>query len=99
MVGDFLTYDLRNSTEVKNDWDNAINLVKMKINECDQNITNLNQSIADLTEQQKKMIMNAVLGFLGVFIAFTAAVFIPGVGLLAALGVAGIHLVKPSLSY
>ncbi|KAF8337656.1 hypothetical protein F5887DRAFT_1160992 [Amanita rubescens] len=77
------------STQVKNDWDNAINLVKMKINECDQNIATFQKSIADFTEQQKSMIMNAILGFFGVFIAFTAAVFIPGVGMLAALGVAG----------
>jgi prefoldin subunit 5 len=72
---------------VKNDWDNAINLVKMKINECDQNINSWQQSIDQLTEEQKKMTMYSILAAFGAFLAFTAAVFLPGVGMLAALAV------------
>ncbi|KAF8341736.1 hypothetical protein F5887DRAFT_380707 [Amanita rubescens] len=79
----------RRSTEVKNDWDNAINLVRMKINECDDNIDKWQQSINDLTEQQKKMTMYAILAAFGAFLAFTAAVFLPGVGMLAALAIGG----------
>ena len=87
-----LTFDLRNSTEVKNDWDNAINLVRMKINECDENIDKWQQSINDLTEQQKKMTMYSILAAFGAFLAFTAAVFLPGVGMLAALAIGGTYL-------
>jgi len=83
---------------VKNDWDNAINLVQMKINECDQNIDKWQQSIDELTEEQKKMTMHRSLGFFGAFLAFTAAVFLPVVGMLAALGIAGRHLAKQSSS-
>ncbi|EGO29888.1 hypothetical protein SERLADRAFT_413192 [Serpula lacrymans var. lacrymans S7.9] len=73
----------KRSTQVKNDWDNAINLVKRVIAECDQNIESLNNSINDLTEQQKNATLNAFLYALGAFLAFTAAVFLPGI---AALG-------------
>ncbi|KAF8316526.1 hypothetical protein F5887DRAFT_1227143 [Amanita rubescens] len=66
------------STEVKNDWDNAIN---MKINECDQKIDKWQQSIDELTEEQKNMTMFAC------FAAFCA--FLPAAGMLAALSVAG----------
>jgi len=83
---------------VKNDWDNAINLVQMKINECDQNIVKFQQSVDQLTEEQKKMRMNGILGLFGAFIAFAAAVFLPGIGMLAALGPAGTHLAKQSSS-
>ena len=83
---------------MKNDWDNAINLVMMKINECNDNIDKFQKSIDDLTEAQKKMILNVILGFFGAFLAFTAAVFLPGVGMLAALGIAGTHLAKQSSS-
>ncbi|KAF8341758.1 hypothetical protein F5887DRAFT_919094 [Amanita rubescens] len=71
----------RPCTEVKNDWDNAINVVKMKINECDQKIDKWQQSIDELTEEQKNMTMFACLA------AFCA--FLPAAGMLAALSVAG----------
>lgn len=74
------------STQVKNDWDNVVNLVKKLIAECDENITTWTNSVNDLTEQQKKMTMYACLAAFGAFIAFTAAVFLPGVGMLVALG-------------
>ncbi|KAF8686119.1 hypothetical protein AX14_003950 [Amanita brunnescens Koide BX004] len=77
----------KRSTEVKNDWDNAINLVKMKINECDQNIKSWGDSIDQLTEEQKKLTLYACLAAFGAFLAFTAAVFLPGIGMLAALAV------------
>jgi len=77
---------------VKNDWDNAVNLVRMKINECDQNIIKWQESIDQLTEEQKKMTMYACLAAFGAFLAFTAAVFLPGVGMLAALALGGTHL-------
>ncbi|KJA22822.1 hypothetical protein HYPSUDRAFT_185885 [Hypholoma sublateritium FD-334 SS-4] len=80
--------DLSNrSTQVKNDWDNVVNLVNKLIAECDQNITTFNNSINDLTEQQKKMTLYACLAAFGAFLAFTAAVFLPGVGMLVALGI------------
>ncbi|KAF8337659.1 hypothetical protein F5887DRAFT_527946 [Amanita rubescens] len=71
----------KRSTEVKNDWDNAINVVKMKINKCDQKIDKWQQSIDELTEEQKNMTMFACLA------AFCA--FLPAAGMLAALSVAG----------
>jgi len=77
----------KRSTEVKNDWDNAINLVKMKINECDQNIDSWQQSIDQLTEEQKKMSMYGCLAAFGAFLCFTASAFLPGIGMLAALAV------------
>ncbi|KAF8326917.1 hypothetical protein F5887DRAFT_1288843 [Amanita rubescens] len=80
----------KRSTEVKNDWDNAINLVKMKINECDFNIGKWQRSIDDLTEEQKNMTMHACLFAFGAFLAFTAAVFLPGVGMLLALAVGAV---------
>ena len=48
-----------------------------------------NNSIDELTEQQKKMTLYACLAAFGAFIAFTAAVFLPGVGMLIALGIGG----------
>lgn len=52
---------------------------------CDR----FNNSIDDLTEQQKKMTLYACLAAFGAFLAFTAAVFLPGIGMLVALGVGG----------
>jgi len=74
------------STEVKNEWDNVINLVKKLIAECDQNIKTWSDSVDELTEQQKNMTLYACLAAFGAFLAFTAAVFLPGVGMLVALG-------------
>ncbi|KJA22828.1 hypothetical protein HYPSUDRAFT_185891 [Hypholoma sublateritium FD-334 SS-4] len=77
------------STKVKNDWDNVVNLVNKLIAECNQNITTFNNSINELTEQQRNMILYACLAAFGAFLAFTAAVFLPGFGMLVALGIGG----------
>ncbi|KJA22823.1 hypothetical protein HYPSUDRAFT_138659 [Hypholoma sublateritium FD-334 SS-4] len=77
------------STRIKNDWENVVNLVHKSIAECDQNITTFNNSINDFTDKQKKMTLYACLAAFGAFLAFTAAVFLPGVGMLVALAALG----------
>jgi hypothetical protein len=60
----------------------------MKVNKCEQNIDKWEQNI----DQQKQMTVLASLAASGAFIVFTAAAFLPGIGMLAALGIGDTHL-------
>ncbi|PCH35847.1 hypothetical protein WOLCODRAFT_28178 [Wolfiporia cocos MD-104 SS10] len=47
-------------------------------------------SVNQLSEELKKVKLYTALAAVGAFIAFTAAAFLPGSGMLAALGVGGV---------
>ncbi|PCH35842.1 hypothetical protein WOLCODRAFT_28164 [Wolfiporia cocos MD-104 SS10] len=78
------------STAIQKKWDNAIAVVQKAINECTSNIEKWQASVDQLSEELKKVKLYAALAAAGAFIAFTAAVFLPGIGMLAALGVGGV---------
>jgi len=67
----------------QDDWQLFINSINAAIAQCDSQITTYNNSIDDLKEQQKNLILGAVFAGIGALI-FTAAAFLGG-GIVCAL--------------